>query len=224
MERKQFTFFHSFREALALIDDPLERVQAYDIIADYALDGIEPQWNQLPKIIQMAFLLIKPTLDSSKEKARIGAKGGTAKQSASTTEANCKQPVTEDESEKEKEIEIEKEIEKDTETETETENKGSRKAFEWFWSVYPKQIGKEEAYKAFECITEPTDVLVEAVRKQIRSPQWQKEGGRYIPNPATWLKNKRWTDIPARDPNPYNLSDFEVQAIKRIMKNPAPPT
>jgi len=221
MERKQFTFYHSFREALAMLKDPLERVQAYDMIADYALDGIEPQLDKLSDIVQVVFMLVKPTLDSSKRKAMSGRKGGQSKQTVSNEEANCKQTA----SEKEKELELDKEIEIELETETETETdietktkkKGSRAGFEWFWSVYPKQIGKEEAYKAFCGVTEPVNVLVEAVKRQKESLQWQKEGGRYIPNPTNWLTGKRWTDnLPtANDSAP--LSDLDLAAIERMM-------
>ena len=37
-------------------------------------------------------------------------------------------------------------------------------------------------------------VLIDAVEQQKTSFQWQKDGGRYIPNPATWLNQGRWED------------------------------
>jgi len=74
--------------------------------------------------------------------------------------------------------------------------------FEQFWVVYPKKVGKKEARKAFEKIN-PSDELFGkmrvAIEQQKKSEQWRKEGGRYIPNPATWLNGARWEDeIPTK--------------------------
>jgi len=66
--------------------------------------------------------------------------------------------------------------------------------FETFWNVYPKKVGKEAAREAFSKCTQPLDLLVNAIEKQKQSVQWNKENGRYIPNPATWLSQGRWSD------------------------------
>ena len=36
--------------------------------------------------------------------------------------------------------------------------------------------------------------ILAAVERQRGSPAWEKDGGRYIPNPATWLHGRRWED------------------------------
>lgn len=66
--------------------------------------------------------------------------------------------------------------------------------FDAFWSAYPKKVGKEAARKAFEKSKQPVNVLIEAIEKQKASEQWTREGGRYIPNPTTWLNQGRWQD------------------------------
>lgn len=35
-----------------------------------------------------------------------------------------------------------------------------------------------------------------AIAAQRRSRQWLDEGGRFVPNPATWLNQERWDDEP----------------------------
>lgn len=72
-----------------------------------------------------------------------------------------------------------------------------------FWNSYPKKVGKGEASKAFEkAKLPPLTELLSAVESQSNSEQWQKESGRYIPNPATWLNQKRWEDeLTAPKPN-----------------------
>lgn len=69
--------------------------------------------------------------------------------------------------------------------------------FEQFWVVYPRKIGKGAARKAFAKI-KPSDELLKrmvvAVVTQSKSDAWTKDGGQFIPNPATWLNQERWED------------------------------
>lgn len=67
--------------------------------------------DSLPDSVAIAFELIKPNLDASKRKAASGRAGGSKKQTASKSEANCKQNGSEKEGEKEGEKENEYEIE-----------------------------------------------------------------------------------------------------------------
>ena len=67
--------------------------------------------------------------------------------------------------------------------------------FEQFWKLYPKKAGKFAAEKAWFKIKGVLLVtILTAVKRQKASEQWQKDGGRYIPNPATWLNQGRWMD------------------------------
>jgi len=70
--------------------------------------------------------------------------------------------------------------------------------FEMFWKAYPRKIGKLAALKAWEKSKErpAVDVVVAAVEKQKASEQWLKEGGQFIPHPATWLNQGRWSEEP----------------------------
>jgi len=69
--------------------------------------------------------------------------------------------------------------------------------FENFWEVYPKKIGKGEAFKAWRKI-KPSQVLqqkiIESVYNQSKSEQWIKDKGQFVPNPSTWLNQERWDD------------------------------
>jgi uncharacterized protein YdaU (DUF1376 family) len=87
--------------------------------------------------------------------------------------------------------------------------------FDEFWKAYPKKIGKDAAKKAFEK-RKPDAVMlaqmVNAVNFQKRSVAWQKDGGQFIPNPATWLNQGRWQD---------EVSTFSVDLIHQT--TPTPP-
>lgn len=70
-------------------------------------------------------------------------------------------------------------------------------SFAVFWSAYPKRRGKSDARKAWQRLA-PDDALVEhivqAVEMARASPDWRKEGGQFIPYPATWLRRRGWED------------------------------
>lgn len=91
---------------------------------------------------------------------------------------------------------------KEEEEEKEYENRLVRPTddplFETFWKAYPKKVGKEDARKAWKKIRpgqEFADQILKAViNNRANNPQWQREGGRFIPNPSTWLNQGRWQD------------------------------
>jgi biotin operon repressor len=69
--------------------------------------------------------------------------------------------------------------------------------FNRWYSTYPRKQAKGDAKKAWQKIN-PDDGLVAemvaAVERQKRTQDWQKDGGKYIPLPASWLRAERWLD------------------------------
>lgn len=69
--------------------------------------------------------------------------------------------------------------------------------FDRFWAAYPKRKSKADAEKAFTAL-KPSEQLVEAmiaaIGRATTSVEWRKDGGQFIPYPATWLRAKRWLD------------------------------
>ena len=76
--------------------------------------------------------------------------------------------------------------------------------FEQFWAIYPKKQGKGDALKVWKRL-KPDKALFEQIMTSVKAhashnPQWKRDGGQYIPNPATWLRQTRWLDeIPAQE-------------------------
>ena len=69
--------------------------------------------------------------------------------------------------------------------------------FNLFWKFYPKKVGKgkcEEWFKRNKPSQELTSMMIKAIEEQKSSPQWLKDDGQFIPNPFTWLNQKRWGD------------------------------
>lgn len=69
--------------------------------------------------------------------------------------------------------------------------------FEEFWAAYPKKVGKDAAAKAFAQRKVDAGLLalmLRAIAAQRGCEQWRKDGGQFVPNPATWLNQGRWQD------------------------------
>jgi len=69
--------------------------------------------------------------------------------------------------------------------------------FHKFWSLYPNKVGKSSADKSWKKIhpsKELVSQILTALENHLQCENWQKEDGRFIPYPATWLNGERWND------------------------------
>jgi hypothetical protein len=72
--------------------------------------------------------------------------------------------------------------------------------FDAFWQAYPRKTAKGAAFKAFDARrkagTLPAlSVLIQSVQEHMRYDRaWRRDGGQYIPHPATFLNQERWLD------------------------------
>jgi len=69
--------------------------------------------------------------------------------------------------------------------------------FPKFWKLYPNKKGKanaEKAWKKLKVTDELFALIASGLAKQVVCADWTKDGGQYIPHPATWLNGKRWED------------------------------
>ena len=92
--------------------------------------------------------------------------------------------------------------------------------WEQFWSAYPRRKAKAAAEKAWRKI-DPDDVLtariVAAVERQAITPEWQKDGGQFIPYPATWLNQRRWEDEPDDRPRVSGKTAANIDAARQFV-------
>ena len=93
MVRKQFTFYRSIYESAKKLPTPMERLGLYEAVIEFGLFEKEPE--NLSDWQDSVFISIRPNLESSIAKAKMGAKSkrGPAKKQKNN------------ESEKENEIE-----------------------------------------------------------------------------------------------------------------------
>ena len=92
--------------------------------------------------------------------------------------------------------------------------------FEALWKEYPRKDGKGNAYRAYLELSE-AGVLPEHedFKQRIISrryePDWEKNGGQYVPHMATWLHRNGWEDAGCewRKAQPVNDRVEEFEAI-----------
>lgn len=89
------------------------------------------------------------------------------------------------------------------------------RGFDRFWAAYPRKVGKGAAERSFERIRPDAallDGMLRAVETQRQSDTWLRG---YIPNPATWLNQRRWEDEP---------DGMTAPAAQQTPHSPPPPT
>lgn len=70
--------------------------------------------------------------------------------------------------------------------------------FDKFWKHYPRKIAKGDARKAWTQtarIRPPVEFILRAIDRARDTDQWRRDGGQFVPYPATWLRGERWDDV-----------------------------
>ena len=164
--------------------------------------------------------------DISEKRASAGAAGGKQTQANASKEKaeEANQAIASNKNKNQNKKENKNQNKEHEETRAREEK--TPPGFDRFWESYPRKTAKQEAIKAFEKLKPDAmliETMVKAVERQKQSAQWQEDGGRYIPHPATWINQRRWEDVlPAKGPEKlkvvnaakydqreYHESDFE---------------
>jgi len=94
--------------------------------------------------------------------------------------------------------------------------KSEPEAFATFWNCYPRKVAKPVALKAWMKIN-PDEAIQKAIiyglSRAKLSEQWQRDGGQYIPHPATWLNQRRWED---QQPEPMDSGSGTYSVYRRF--------
>lgn len=210
-ERKGFTFFRSYYDAAEDMTDE-ELLSYLKAIIHYSLFGEEPE--ELPRLVKAVFAAIKPHLDGNAKQFNNGCKGGRPRKAKNETGSENEKPNSEWVSEEEnlgftnEKPYMDMDMDMDMDNNPPIPPKGRDKPqntndenFELFWKAYPNKVGKAAARKAFDKVKISVDVLVAAIEKQKTWSRWTNEGGRFIPNPTTWLNQGQWENEPPQIAN-----------------------
>lgn len=85
--RDSFVFYRSFYEVIKLLDD-FNAKALLSAIGDYALDGVEPTFND--NILKAIWLPIRPQLEANRRRYENGKRGGTPKGSRNNPSGKSK--------------------------------------------------------------------------------------------------------------------------------------
>lgn len=82
-------------------------------------------------------------------------------------------------------------------------------AFDEFYGIYPRHIGKAKAKRAFVTASKTTDpqVIIAGARRWAGFCEATRRQMQYIPHPTTWLNQGRWDDDLEEEAASYQAND-----------------
>ena len=210
MQRKQFTFYRSYYEAMIKLS-PTRRGRLLDMVIRYALDGEEPA--NLDGQQYMAFTLMRPNLDAARKKSAgcYNEKNLNPLESIYLQDTVNKKENKEEKKNKNK-VEIKTEIEGQS---------GGVCGFEIFWNLFPVKLGKDAARKVWDAMGLEPNAVLPGLHKWLRSANWRRENGRYIPRAVKFLEEEYFRQEPNGDiptGGTGELGQAELEAIAAVMK------
>ena len=84
--------------------------------------------------------------------------------------------------------------------------------FSEFWQMYPRKTAKKKALQAWDKLKLTEELFTTIMSKLelfIKSEQWTKDNGQFIPYPATWLNGSRWEDELPKDKSSSQKAEKE---------------
>ncbi len=236
--KKSFIFYYDWWD----IFEPMSQQQRGDMLTgiyQYVRNGIEPEYGELG--MKIAFNVIRNALNRDGEKyekictARSeGIKKRWAKNKEEYLSIHKNTFVTDNVNDSDNVNANDNDNVNDTDNVNDiniTSSFSSKTAcvysddFLAFWKEYPKKVGKGEAFKQWKkarlTLSDKENIL-SALKWQKNTDRWRDNKGRYIPNPSTYISQRRWEDEPYEsfeadytDPSRYTDGDTLPDFILR---------
>lgn len=94
----------------------------------------------------------------------------------------------------------------------------SKILFDEFWKAYPKKRSKGEAEKAWKALKPNKELVAKMLEKLAQAKtchDWLKDGGQFIPYPASWIRAEGWKDEYGAEAQPAQIdiqipSDYQL--------------
>ncbi|WP_051261523.1 hypothetical protein [Desulfovibrio inopinatus] len=99
-----------------------------------------------------------------------------------------------------------------------------------FWEAYPNKSSQDDAWIAWLELKKKRQhpgicALHTALLAQGKSARWQQNGGQFIPDPANWLRKRRWKDqLPAAVEDDHVTHDVTAMSRGHSRDGPVPKT
>ena len=226
-KKKSFVFYYDWRDILEPLDN--ERVgELMCAVLKYVCDKEETDFQDVALKISYNFIVNTIKRDEEKyqdicEKRREWGKLARAKNNESCIQADAEGSISLLKPAYADDNDTDTDNDNDNVNDTDTDNvkvndvpsSFSKKTpcvydeqFLSFWSDYPKKVGKGEAYKQWKkqrLGKKDVDIIKASLKWQRKSRAWLDSGGRFVPNPATYISQRRWEDEP---PEGLHLTDI----------------
>ena len=206
-------YLRSFHIMIMNIPDDALQLEAFRAVTNYMMTGKLPEeMNWQVKIIMEGG---KPVIDKSRNKSKSGQTETSEKQKNIKPKSNQNQTEIKSKSNEEQKKNIEEEKEEDIEKDIKTSSSprsATDARFDIFWQTYPNKVGKENARKAWSKIkpdAELFDKIIKKVEELKVCDDWTKDGGQYVPHPATWLNRGGWDDEIPKSRSPGRKNSFQ---------------
>lgn len=66
----------------------------------------------------------------------------------------------------------------------------------WFWTVYPRKVGKPAALRAWKAVRPQSQQTIDAMAAGLKLWRATWTEPQFTPHPSTWLNQRRWEDKP----------------------------
>lgn len=227
MELTYLKVFVDYLDAIEPLSDA-ERGRLFTALLEYGRTGVAPQLGGNERFL---FPMMKAQIDRDKatmeaesstfsEAGKKGAKARWQGYKKDSLDSQAKPGYKNDGldgKEEDKDKDKDKEEDKDKNPPPKSPQGD---LFERFWAAYPKKKSKGQARRAWDKLkpgSTMVDQMLLAIERAKQSEDWQKDGGQYIPYPATWLNAEGWEDEePGQDPPP----DLPPVKMHWVVPNP----
>lgn len=220
--KKSFLFYYDWCDIFEPLDNE-KKGELITAIIDFVKSEKEPEFSDLA--LKIAFNVIRNTINRDVEKYNErclkNAENIKKRWKKNTNEYDC---IGMNTNYTDKDKKNDNDNDNDIDTDKDNNISFSTKTvcaysedFLIFWKEYPKKVGKGEAFKQWKKAKlsegNKKDISV-ALKWQKKSDRWRSSNGRYIPNPATYISQRRWEDEPCENnsaditnPDRYNEGD-----------------
>lgn len=97
------------------------------------------------------------------------------------------------------------------------EDKATLASFETFWEEYPRKVNKKEALDKWKKANLPSlEKIITVLKKHKSTEEWEKDNGKYIPYPSTWINKERWND---QIIGGHDGTDAYIERVKKLSTN-----
>ena len=196
MALESFNAYHSYLKAIEPLNDA-ERGRLFTACLQYSMTGEAPELKGNERFV---FPSMAAQIDRDKEKyaSRCRKNAENISKRWGTTVYDSKNRIPTD-------TKHTKDKDKDKDNTPHSPPTGASELFDLFWAEYPKnrRTGKAKCaswFKVHRPDEQTVQAMVQAIRYLKTTEQWTRDGGQYIPMPATFLNQRRWEDDTAKPP------------------------